>query len=638
MRLAGAIFVLLGLPGGFGVDPASAANDGDRKLTDSTRTMLASGANGGGITTLADGSLGVIYEQGQSTPVGGSNVSLEWIRSTDGGLSWSTPITLAERLGSGGQLYDPSGDGGYIVYATRGNSVGLMSNGRIVAAAVNFDYYYDSQGQAEQQNYLGSTFRYAGMTYTYSDDFGQTWSPLQSLLPNGPFGGVHTYTPYINAIPFGPIVTVEENGVDTALMSVYGSRNPAYTGPLNIPSGTTYMAGLYRSTDDGLTWGDPSLIMTKSAGLPYEETALSKLSGDKLLAEMRTPADTLVQYTSADLGRTWQVGTAVTQTGQIPGSALQLADGKLMLTWGNRRPPYGAMAMISTNGGKTWDYDRRVSLAWDASNADCGYPSIAQAGDGSIVVTYYAYPHAAVYAVRFTEDQFLAAAGYPKPSTGGAFFWDGSGDPATHGFTLAPASTTPFQFDTESGLPQPGVAYQNTTADNTLSGIYEATVNLRNADGWMVEARVQVLQNTGDHFGVYFGAEDEVGGVAALLRPDQIEWFNGGFETYTGTGLNEGALITTAINEGYHTLTITLAPNETAAHVWVDGVDQGAIDLTPAAYYARAVFGDYSSGSGGEANWDYVNVNIPTPEPSTLVLLATGLLGLLYYAWRKQRR
>jgi hypothetical protein len=28
---------------------------------------------------------------------------------------------------------------------------------------------------------------------------------------------------------------------------------------------------------------------------------------------------------------------------------------------------------------------------------------------------------------------------------------------------------------------------------------------------------------------------------------------------------------------------------------------------------------------------------MPTPEPSTLVLLAAGLAGLLAYAWRKRR-
>jgi hypothetical protein len=427
-RLAGAIFilpfsawrrklstlVLAGLLlGGFGLSPASGTEDGDYKLTDSQRTVVATSAAWSNITTLADGSLGLVYEKAQSTSVGGPNVSLEWIRSTDSGLSWSAPITVAERLGSGGQLYDPSGDGGYIVYEQRNQALGQMPNGRIVCSMGNLDYYYDSEGHAVSQGAHGSTFRYTGMTYTYSDDLGQTWHPLQSL-PSGPFGGVHQTDTYIAAGAHGRIVTLSDG---TALMSLLGSRDPAYTGPLSIPAGTTSMSGVLRSTDNGLTWGDPSLIMSKTSGGIYEESALCLLSGDKLLAEVRTPADTLVQYTSADLGRTWQEGAAVTQSGQIPGSAFQLADGKLMLTWGNRRSPYGAMAMIGSvdgNGVTTWDYDHRVSLAWDSSDPACGYANGAQAGDGSIIVTYYENAWSGnVYTVRFTENQFLQAAGLP---------------------------------------------------------------------------------------------------------------------------------------------------------------------------------------------------------------------------------
>ena len=45
-------------------------------------------------------------------------------------------------------------------------------------------------------------------------------------------------------------------------------------------------------------------------------------------------------------------------------------------------------------------------------------------------------------------------------------------------------------------------------------------------------------------------------------------------------------------------------------------------------------------GFGNDDAWGYIDnvkLSVATPEPSTLALLATGLLGLLAYAWRKRR-
>ena len=113
---------------------------------------------------------------------------------------------------------------------------------------------------------------------------------------------------------------------------------------------------------------------------------------NELIAHVRTPRHNLVQYTSFDDGRAWTGPEDVTQAGQHPGGAFQLASGKLLLTWGNRREPFGACAMLSTDGGKTWDYDHRVCLAWDGLGFNCGYANEAQAGDGTIVVVYYVMP------------------------------------------------------------------------------------------------------------------------------------------------------------------------------------------------------------------------------------------------------
>ena len=88
--------------------------------------------------------------------------------------------------------------------------------------------------------------------------------------------------------PHWRIITLPDG---TAVMSAYGTYDPEYKGPLDIPEGTRVMAGVLRSSDQGETWGDPSVIMAKQDALPWEETALC-LVGDKLLAHARTGGTT----------------------------------------------------------------------------------------------------------------------------------------------------------------------------------------------------------------------------------------------------------------------------------------------------------------------------------------------------------
>ena len=394
--------------------------DGKRKLTAGTRTVLAESAAWGAIARLADGSLGITYQV--ATPIEGTDtvhVAMVWVRSTDGGRIWSKPVKVVDRRGPEGRRFSRRDDGGMIVYSQRNQAVGQLPSGRIVCAMAELDYFCDKDGKDEKKNFLGSTFEFKRIVYTWSDDLGATWAPTK-VLPTGPFGGKHVFKPYRGASPHWNIVTLSDG---TAVMSLYGSLNPDYTGPVEIPEGTTYLAGVIRSTDNGETWGDISTIFTKSEGLPYEETALCLLPGDRLLAHMRTQDHSIVQFVSEDKGRTWTGPRAVTEPGQQPGGPFRLASGHVMATWGNRRGPYfGVGAMLSDDGGKTWDYDHRVALAWDHQNANCGYANGAQAGDGSIVVVYYAmdpdandhvgrWSGSRVYTIRFTEDAFLEAMG-----------------------------------------------------------------------------------------------------------------------------------------------------------------------------------------------------------------------------------
>ena len=384
--------------------PASAANEGQRKLEAAERVVLAEQANWPVITPLSDGSLGVVHQKTRRVKeIGGNNVAMEWIRSTDGGKTWSEPVIVSERRARDGKLFTKRHGGGYITYQQRNQALGQLPSGRIICAMVQLDYYWDRSGKPEKMNHLGSTFKYAGMVYTWSDDLGETWTKTRKL-PAGPFAGPHAFKPYRAASPHWRIVTLEDG---TAMMTLYGSSNPRYRGRAKPPKGTGAMAGVIRSTDNGKTWGDVSLIFTKANAIPWEETALCLLDDGTLLAHMRTGRHNLVQFTSVDQGRTWQGPFDLTDPKQLPGGAFQLASGNVMSTWGNRRAPFGAAAMLSYDDGMTWDYDHRVSLAWDMPGESCGYANGAQAGDGTIVVVYYGYDKA--YAVRFTEEQFLEA-------------------------------------------------------------------------------------------------------------------------------------------------------------------------------------------------------------------------------------
>ena len=386
--------------------------DGKRKLTTSDRQVIATGAAWPTVMTLADGSLAMMYQLARpQKDFDATNVCMMYIRSTNSGKTWSKPVLVGERRGAEGKLFDRKPDGGYISYQERNQAIGQLPSGRIVAAWCRLNYHYNADGSKGKAPDVDRIHTNLGVVHTWSDDLGNTWvEPRYMNL--GPFLG-----PNRAIAPHWRIITLDDG---TVLMSLYGDPNPDYDGPMVVPEGTRVMAGVMRSTDNGETWSDPSLIMHKKNHLAWEESSLCLLDSGRLLSHTRTGRHNIVQYTSDDRGRTWQGPTDVTQSGQQPGGAFQLKSGKVMCTWGNRRAPFGAAAMLSYDGAKTWDYEHRVSLAWDAPNANCGYANGAQAGDGTIVVAYYIMHYAGgdyrrlwrdskVYIVRFTEEEFLAA-------------------------------------------------------------------------------------------------------------------------------------------------------------------------------------------------------------------------------------
>ncbi len=71
----------------------------------------------------------------------------------------------------------------------------------------------------------------------------------------------------------------------------------------------------------------------------------------------------------------------------LPSHLLRLRDGRLLMTYGHRRPPLGNQARLSTDEGRTWSDPILVST--DGHSGDLGYPSTAELADGTLLTVWY---------------------------------------------------------------------------------------------------------------------------------------------------------------------------------------------------------------------------------------------------------
>jgi hypothetical protein len=95
-------------------------------------------------------------------------------------------------------------------------------------------------------------------------------------------------------------------------------------------------------------------------------------------------------YVSADDGDTFQyLNRPAPDTGKggNPPVLSGLADGRIVLTYGARRLPYGIRARISSDQGETWGDE--IILRDDGGCGDLGYPRVASLPDGTLIAAYY---------------------------------------------------------------------------------------------------------------------------------------------------------------------------------------------------------------------------------------------------------
>lgn len=177
-------------------------------------------------------------------------------------------------------------------------------------------------------------------------------------------------------------------------------------GPTQLKDGTLFYAGkklwdenktigVAISKDDGVTWQWLSEIPHRQGDNPsneYHELHAVEADDGTILVQIRNHnkdgAGETFQTESKDGGKTWTIPHKIGVWG-LPSHLLKLKDGRLLMTYGYRRQPFGNYARISSDHGKTWG--EAMTISDDATNGDLGYPSTVQLKDGSLLTVWYEY-------------------------------------------------------------------------------------------------------------------------------------------------------------------------------------------------------------------------------------------------------
>jgi hypothetical protein len=150
--------------------------------------------------------------------------------------------------------------------------------------------------------------------------------------------------------------------------------------------------GVAESTDDGQTWRWLAEIPARSgdAVKDYHELHAVETADGRIVAQIRNhnaanKGETL-QTESADGGRTWSEPRSIGVWG-LPSFLTRLRDGRLLMTYGHRRAPFGNQARVSSDHGRTWSDAMIVS--GDGIGGDLGYPSTVELADGTLLTVWY---------------------------------------------------------------------------------------------------------------------------------------------------------------------------------------------------------------------------------------------------------
>ena len=232
-----------------------------------------------------------------------------------------------------------------------------------------------------------------------SRDRGHTWEIVPTRVPPPP------------GFSFASI-----DGAPLTLLSDGTAVMPAWMDNRNTGGDSDYagaIIGLYGSDDNGLSWtylaevaNDPTL-----RGRPGYANLVLLPSGrlQCYFNQIGGIRHALAMNYSDDGGYSWSEPQPLVTWGRSPWASLtrdhawsgalrkgvryrspwpvRLRDGRIVVIFGRRHPPFGMGLIVSENDGTTWSAEAVIRA--DASDADLGYAVATELDDGRIFTAYY---------------------------------------------------------------------------------------------------------------------------------------------------------------------------------------------------------------------------------------------------------
>jgi Neuraminidase (sialidase) len=313
-----------------------------------------------GWATLAarrDGELLVVYSGGREShvcPFG----RVELIRSRDGGQTWSWPEVLLNSPiddRDAGVLETPAGSLLVTTFTSLAYETALERASDWAPEKLARWQAVNRRGTQEQRRALLDTWMLR------STDGGMTWSAPYRVPLNSPHGPV--------ALSGGRLL---------------------YAGKQLWQPGQK--VGVCESVDDGQTWRWLSDIPARAgdSAVEYHELHAVEAANGRIIVHIRNhnranQGETL-QSESADGGRNWSAPHAIGVWG-LPSHLLRLRDGRVLMSYGYRRAPFGNLARISSDHGETWS--EPIVISDDGAGEDLGYPATVELASGQFITVWY---------------------------------------------------------------------------------------------------------------------------------------------------------------------------------------------------------------------------------------------------------